>query len=61
MVRDVIQEFVQTQQQKAEPAYKTELLEERRKREQLETRLNEMEEANRRTRAERETRWSGRA
>ena len=54
VVRDVIQEFVQTQQQKAEPAYKAELLEERRKREQLESRLSEMEESNRRARAERD-------
>jgi hypothetical protein len=50
MMRGVIEEFMTGQQAKAEPAYKQELLEERRKREQLERRLNEMAEENRRSR-----------
>jgi hypothetical protein len=50
MMRSVIEEFMTGQQAKAEPAYKQELLEERRKREQLERRLNEMAEENRRSR-----------
>ena len=51
VVRDVIEEFVKAEQSKAEPAYKTELLEERRKREALETRLNHLVEENKRARA----------
>lgn len=51
IVREVIQEFVQSERQKAEPAYKAELLEERRRREQLESRLNDMAEESRRARA----------
>ena len=50
MMRGVIEEFMTGQQAKAEPAYKQELLEERKKREQLERRLNEMAEENRRSR-----------
>jgi hypothetical protein len=50
MMRSVIEEFMSGQQAKAEPAYKQELVEERRKREQLERRLNEMAEENRRSR-----------
>ncbi|HBY60816.1 MAG TPA: hypothetical protein DEH78_13420 [Solibacterales bacterium] len=42
VIRQVIQEFVKTEQSKAEPAYKAELLEERRRREQLERRVNEL-------------------
>jgi hypothetical protein len=50
MMRSVIEEFMTGQQAKAEPAYKQELVEERKKREQLERRLNEMAEENRRSR-----------
>ena len=49
-IRDVIQEFVKTEQARTEPAYKTELIEERKRREQLERRLNEVVEENRRSR-----------
>lgn len=51
VVRQAIEEFVREENQKAEPAYKAELLEERRRREGLETRLNELAEENRRARA----------
>ena len=51
LIRDAIQEFVRTEQAKAEPAYKTELVEERKRREQLEHRLNELVEENKRSRA----------
>jgi hypothetical protein len=50
VVRGVIEEFMIGQQAKSEPAYKQELVEERRKREQLERRLNELAEENRRSR-----------
>ena len=50
VVRSVIEEFMIGQQAKAEPAYKQGLVEERRKREQLERRLNELAEENRRSR-----------
>src|SRR5690242_10519739 len=50
LVRGAIQEFFKLEQSKAEPAYKTELLEERKRREQLERRLNELVEENRRSR-----------
>lgn len=49
IVRQAVQEFVSNEQAKNEPAYKTELQEERRKREALERRLNEMAEQNRRS------------
>ncbi len=51
VVRQTIQEFVQAEQKKAEPAYKAELQEERRRRESLEGRLNQLVEENRRARA----------
>lgn len=54
MIREVIEEFLSREQQKAEPAYKAELLEERKKREALERRLNELVEENRRQRELRE-------
>ena len=47
----VIQEFVKAEQSKAEPAYKAELVEERRRRESLEQRVNELVAENERTRA----------
>ena len=50
IVRQAIQEFAQQQQQKTEPAYKTELVEERKRREHLERRLNELAEENKRSR-----------
>src|SRR5437868_3540373 len=50
LVKGVIQEFVEMQQTKTEPAYKTELLDERKRREQLEQRVNQLMEENRRTR-----------
>jgi hypothetical protein len=50
IVKQAIQEFVQEQQSKSEPAYKTELVEERKRREQLERRLNEVVEENKRSR-----------
>jgi hypothetical protein len=50
MIHDVIQEFVDTQRSKAEPAYKAELADERKRREQLEHRLNELVEENKRSR-----------
>lgn len=50
IVRGAIQEFISLQQSKTEPAYKAELVEERKRREQLEQRLNELVEENRRSR-----------
>jgi len=51
VVRQAIEEFVRAEQQKAEPAYKAELLDERKRRESLETRLNQLVEENRKARA----------
>ena len=51
VVRQTIQEFVQAEQKKAEPAYKTELQEERRRRESLEGRMNQLVEDNKKARA----------
>jgi hypothetical protein len=50
IVRSAIQEFVNQQQAKSEPAVKAELQEERKRREQLERRLNELVEENTRSR-----------
>ena len=50
IVRSAIQEFLNMEQQKAEPAYKAELVEERKRRENLEHRVNELVEENRRSR-----------
>ena len=50
LVRSAIEEFLHVQQAKTEPAYKTELVEERRRREQLERRVNELVEENKRSR-----------
>ncbi len=44
VIRNVIHEFVRTEQERSEPAYKAELLDERRRREQLERRMNELEQ-----------------
>src|SRR3989442_8367900 len=49
LVRQAIEEFTKRDQAKNEPAYKAELQEERRRREQLERRLNELVEENRRS------------
>ena len=50
VIRGAIEEFVKHEQVKAEPAYKAELIEERKRREQLETRLNELVEENKHSR-----------
>jgi hypothetical protein len=50
LVRSAIEEFLHAQQSKSEPAYKVELMEERRRRETLERRVNELVEENRRSR-----------
>jgi hypothetical protein len=49
IVRQAIEEFTQKEKTKNEPAYKAELQEERRRREQLERRLNELVEENRKS------------
>jgi hypothetical protein len=51
VVRQAIEEFVHSEQRKAEPAYKAELQEERKRRESLESRLNQLFEENRNARA----------
>jgi hypothetical protein len=50
IIQAAIQEFVSAEQVKAEPAYKAELIEERKRRESLERRVNELVEENRRSR-----------
>lgn len=49
MMRSVIEEFVSASQRQSEPAYRTELQDERRRREQLEKRVNELVEENKRS------------
>ena len=51
IVQQAINEYMRQDSARREPAYKTELQEERRRREQLEKRLNEMGEENKRARA----------
>lgn len=51
VVRHAIEEFVRAEQEKAEPAYKAELQEERKRREGLEARLNQLVDENRKARA----------
>jgi hypothetical protein len=51
VVRQAIEEFVRAQQKRVEPAYKTELQDERKRREQLESRLNQLVEENRKAKA----------
>jgi hypothetical protein len=51
MMQAVIQEFVKAERSKAEPAHKAELAEERRRRESLEQRVNELVAENEKTRA----------
>src|SRR5947209_10760302 len=50
IVRQAVQEFASSEQSKSEPAYKAELVEERKRREALERRLNEVIEENKRSR-----------
>ena len=50
VVQQALQEFLRQQQTQSEPAYKTALQEERKRREQLERRLNEVVEENKRSR-----------
>jgi hypothetical protein len=54
LVQAVIQEFVKAEQSKAEPAHRAELQEERRRRETLEQRVNELVAENERSRAKAE-------
>src|SRR5689334_14014510 len=50
IVRQAIHDFTTSEQAKSEPAHKAELQEERRRREQLERRVNELVEENKRSR-----------
>jgi hypothetical protein len=50
VVRHAIEEFVRAEQEKAEPAYKAELQDERKRREGLEARVNQLVEENRKAR-----------
>jgi hypothetical protein len=54
VVRAVLEEFVRGEQMKVEPAQKNELTEERKRRETLETRVNELIAENQRSRAKAE-------
>jgi|tagenome__1003787_1003787.scaffolds.fasta_scaffold20744595_2 hypothetical protein len=54
VVRHAFEEFVRAENQKVEPAYKAELEDERRRREALELRLNQLVEENRKTKAQAE-------
>lgn len=49
IVRQAVQEFTNSEKARSEPAYKTELLEERKRREQLERRMNELVAENQRS------------
>src|ERR1700693_5080551 len=51
IVQQAIDEYMRKDTARREPAYKTELQEERRRREQLEKRMNELVEENKRSRA----------
>lgn len=50
IIRTVIDEYVTGERRQTEPAYKTELLDERQRRENLERRVNELVEENKRSR-----------
>lgn len=50
LIKQAIEEFSRTQQTKAEPVYKAELHEERKRREHLERRVNDLVEENKRSR-----------
>lgn len=54
IVQQAIDEYMRQESARREPAYKTELQEEKRRREQMEKRINELVEENRRSRAEAE-------
>lgn len=60
VVRSVIEEYLTAEKRQSEPAYKAELVEERRRRENLERRVNELVEENKRSRqaAEESDRYS---
>jgi hypothetical protein len=49
IVRQAVEEFSKGEQQRKEPAYKAELMEERRRREAMEKRLNELVEENKKS------------
>jgi len=49
IVRQAVQEFTNSEKARSEPAYKAELLEERKRREQLERRMNELVAENQRS------------
>jgi hypothetical protein len=51
IIRGAIEEFMRAEQTRTEPAYKAELVEERKRREQLEKRVNELATENERSRA----------
>ena len=51
VVRQAMEEFARAERQKAEPAYKAELQDERKRREQLERRLNQLVEENQKARS----------
>ena len=51
LVKSVLEEVSTVEHQRAEPAYKVELMEERKRRESLEKRVNELVEENKRSRA----------
>jgi hypothetical protein len=50
IVRETIEEFVKKEHSKTEPAYQAELVEERKRREQLERKFNDLVEENKRSR-----------
>jgi molybdenum-dependent DNA-binding transcriptional regulator ModE len=50
VIREAIEEYSRREAAKAEPAYKNELIEERKRREQLERRVNELVQENARSR-----------
>src|SRR5271169_8673 len=54
LVHSVVQEFIKAEHSRSEPAYKTELQEEKRRRETLEQRVNELVAENERARAKAE-------
>ncbi len=54
LVRETIEEYLRREQTRTEPAHKAELLEERKRREQLERRVNELVEENQRSRQQAE-------
>ena len=49
LVKQAVEEYTRTQQAKAEPAYRVELQDERKRREQLERRVNDLIEENKRS------------